>query len=99
MRKLKTISNKTGVRIIKPESDGCYPFSLMLLFDDASKRERVKKRLIEKRVYPAILWDIPKSREKEVLKVSRGVLSIHCDGRYSTHDIMQLKTIIESVLE
>lgn len=89
---------KEGIRIIKPESYGCYPFSLIIVFDDVYERDRVRKKLIERQIYPAVLWRVPSLTESEAIKMSLGMLSIHCDGRYSQEDILQLKNIIESVL-
>lgn len=89
---------KEGVKILRPENYGCYPFSLILVFDDFFDRQRVRKELIEKQVYPAVLWNVPESKNEDVFLISRGMLSIHCDGRYSQDDILQLKSIIESVL-
>ena len=89
---------KEGVKILRAENYGCYPFSLIFVFDDFTERERVRQELIEKQVYPAVLWNLPESMDGDVFRMSRGVLSIHCDGRYSQDDILQLKSIIESVL-
>lgn len=89
---------KDGVHILKPEEGSGYPFSLLLLFDNIEDRDRVRKALIEHHVYPAILWNIPAPTDGEIFHFSRRMLSIHCDGRYSTDDILQLKSIIESVL-
>ena len=89
---------RDGVRVIVPESIGCYPFSLILLFDSQSERDRVRKALIDHQVYPAILWNIPSPRDGEVFKFSTDMISIHCDGRYSAEDIQQLKSIIETIL-
>lgn len=89
---------KDSVRVLYPENPACYPFSLILMFDFIDDRERVRKALIDKQVYPAVLWNIPLPTESEIFKISRGMLSIHCDGRYKAADIQQLKTIIESVI-
>ena len=90
---------KDGVRVILPENMGCYPFSLVLLFVSIDERERVRKELIAHQVYPAVLWSIPHCpADGELFHFSRGMLSIHCDGRYSVDDILQMKSIIESVL-
>jgi hypothetical protein len=89
---------KEGVRVVRPESIGCYPFSLVLLFDSFDERDRVRKELIEHQVYPAVLWNVDAPTDGGIFKFSRGMLSIHCDGRYTKEDILQLKTIIESIL-
>lgn len=91
---------KDGVRVIKPENMGCYPFSLVLLFDSLDERDRVRKELIANQIYPAVLWNIPHCpADSELFLFSRGMLSIHCDGRYNTADIQQMKTIIESIIQ
>lgn len=89
---------KDGVKVIIPEKMGCYPFSLVLLFDNPDERDRVRKALIEHQIYPAVLWNVPAATDGEIFKFSRGMLSIHCDARYTKEDIFQMKTIIESIL-
>ena len=89
---------KDGVRIIAPEGKGGYPLSLVLLFDNGDERDRVRKELIERQVYPAILWNVPSPTDGEVFKFSRGMLSIHCDGRYSAEDIKRLIIILNGIL-
>jgi hypothetical protein len=89
---------KDGVKVLKPEDYGCYPFSLILQFDDINKRDIVRKALIEKCIYPAILWSVPLTGDGERFVFSRTMLSIHCDARYSQEDILTMKSIIESIL-
>lgn len=89
---------KDGVRVLRPENRGCYPFSLILVFTTGEERDRVRKAFIEKQVYPAILWNVPTPTEGEVFKMSNGMLSIHCDGRYTKEEILQMKSIIEEIL-
>lgn len=90
---------KEGVRVISPEDMGCYPFSLVLLFDSLDERDRVRKDLIAHQIYPAILWTIRHCPvDGEVFAFSRGMLSIHCDGRYTKEEILQMRSIIESIL-
>lgn len=89
---------KDGVHILEPDCLDCYPFSIVLLFDTLSERNRVRNALIEHRIYPAILWDVPSTADSDIINVSCSMLSIHCDARYSTEDILQLKLILESLL-
>ena len=89
---------KDGVRVLRPENKGCYPFSLILVFELEDERNRVRKALIERQVYPAILWSVPPSYYGEISKMSGGMLSIHCDARYTKEEILQMKSIIESIL-
>ena len=89
---------KESVRVILPESMGCYPFSLVLLFDSQDESNRVRKELIDRQIYPAVLWNVPSTTQEEVFKFSKGMLSIHCDGRYTEVDIQEMKNIIKSIL-
>lgn len=87
-----------GVKVLSPENMGCYPFSLILVFMTGEERNRVRKELIEKQIYPAILWNIPGPAKGEVCQMSQRMLSIHCDARYMKDDILLMKIIIESIL-
>ena len=87
------------VKVLRPESSQCYPFSLVLVFDSHDKRDKVRQALIENNVYPAILWCIPSPTDGDVFMMSNNILSIHCDARYSEEDIRELKLIIQKVIE
>lgn len=89
---------KGGIQVIQPESVSCYPFSLMLLFNNLNERDRVRKELIAHQIYPAILWNIPTYTSGEVYRLSQCTLSIHCDARYTQDEILTMKSIIESIL-
>lgn len=90
---------KDGVRVLMPEDRGCYPFSLILVFTSVYDRDNVCKALIEKQIYPAILWSLPHCpADGELFQFSNGMLSIHCDARYTKEEILQMKSIIESIL-
>lgn len=97
LRLLKDI-RKDGLRVMCLENTGCYPFSLVLLFDNPDERDRVRKELIEHCIYPAVLWNVPDTDSVAVKSFSRRMLSIHCDARYSANDILQMRQIIESIL-
>lgn len=90
--------DKIGIRVLSPDAHGCYPFSVILLFNSESERNRVKMALIDNQIYPAILWDVPSDSDEKVYSFSRKMLSIHCDGRYTSNEILQMKSIIESIL-
>lgn len=90
--------HKDGVAVLRPENMGCYPFSLVLQFLFQDERDRVRKALIEKQVYPAILWQLLAPTEGELFSFSRNMLSIHCDARYTREEILEMKSIIESIL-
>lgn len=70
---------------------GTVPFSCVLLFDSAERREFVRTKLIEASIYPAILWPLEKPAVQgipaEHTDASRRMLSVHCDMRYSTQNM------------
>ena len=55
--------------------------------------------LIKNSVYPAVLWNLPKSVSIEAMNVSHRLLSVHCDGRYSEDDMEKLAFIINNVYQ
>ena len=81
-------------RILKPENPNCNPFSLTLLFNEEEQRNHYRQTLINKDIYPAILWAIPPQKRSELKHFSRRVLSIHCDARYGIDDMIKLRDII-----
>jgi hypothetical protein len=84
-------------RVLTPADSRSAPFSFALILDSAERRERVRSRLIDANVFPAVLWPL----EQTVLAVgdearglSRRLLTIHCDGRYGAPDIDRVGEIL-----
>lgn len=91
---LQSLVNKDVCKVLKPEDETCTMFSLVLLFENKEIRDKVRKRLIDACVYPAILWAVPDSASGNTRNFSERMLSVHCDGRYSEDDIRQLASIL-----
>ncbi len=85
-------------QIVEPEDDSCNIFSLILLCENRKHRDKIRKELIEKDVYPAILWELGEDVSIEAKDFSSRMISIHCDGRYSEDEVKKLAEIINSVL-
>lgn len=83
-----------GLCILIPEDDFSNPFSLILLFNDSEERNRVRANLINRKIYPAILWNVPSDTNFKVKDFGERMLSIPCDGRYNFEDIEILKNEI-----
>lgn len=96
---LKELVNKERCEVVGPEHESCTMFSMVVLLENKDKRDTLRKRLIEKCVYPAILWNVPKGTSDYSRNFSERMLSIHCDGRYTEDDIRQLAVIINKSLE
>ena len=96
---LKSLMEKGSFEIVEPEDDTCTMFSFVMLFESKKERDALRKKLITKSVYPAILWLVPDYVSAEARCFSEKMLSIHCDGRYQEKDIIQLADIINKSLK
>lgn len=87
---LKEKCDSSNFSALVPESHECFPFSFAIVCKDKLLREALRQLLIKNSVYPAVLWNVPKQCSQKIVDLSNKVLSIHCDGRYSTSDIEEL---------
>jgi len=96
---LQKLIKSDKIKILKPESDMCNPFSLILKFENHSDREKVRENIIKIQcVFPSILWAIPcNTKNKEIYDLGETILSIHCDARYE-NDLEVLGGRIQSAL-
>jgi hypothetical protein len=93
---LRALGPLRNVHVMAPVPEAV-AFALTLVFDTPKARDAVKRALIAARVYPAVLWsldhpmidDIP----KEHVDLARRVLSIHCDQRYVSGDMIRVAEI------
>jgi hypothetical protein len=100
---LSSLVAKVGwARVLEPAVGAGVPFSFVVVVDTAERRERVRLRLIESKVFPAVLWPLETTVlpvGHEARDVSRRVLSIHCDGRYGAEDMHRVGDIFACVGE
>lgn len=69
-------------------SENITPFSIVIKCDSREDRDNLKEYLVQKNIYPAILWSMPElSNFDEACDFSKRMLSIHCDARYGVDDI------------
>lgn len=83
-------------RLLTPADSAGVPFSGVVVVDSAERRERVRPRLVEANVFPAVLWPLERTVlpvGDEARELSRRLLSIHCDGRYGTADMQRVGDI------
>jgi hypothetical protein len=84
------LADRPAFTILQPTSPHSCPFSLVLVLEDSAARNQVREGLIEMGIFPAVLWPLEKpvlELPRESVELSRRVLSIHCDGRYSEPDL------------
>lgn len=96
---LSSLIDKEHCEVINAESESCTMFSLVLLLNSKERRDALRKELIERCVYPAVLWNVPEEASAASKDFSQRMLSIHCDGRYTEDDIRQLANILNQALE
>lgn len=89
----------TKAQILRPDDESCNMFSFAILAPTRELREQWRKGLIERKIYPAVLWNVPEKAHSSVKDISDRILSIHCDGRYSAEDIENMAKLINQVLE
>lgn len=84
------LSEAEAFTVAKPATEDAVPFSCVLVFSDPIERDRVRERLIDARVFPAVLWPLDDATieiSEEDKDLSRRILSLHCDGRYDSTDM------------
>ncbi len=96
---LSRLSSTKGIKVLFPESEELTPFSCIVLFENHSERERVRKELINTSIYPAVLWNVPENVDCEVSSISKRMLSIHCDGRYNESEMQYLINTINKIIQ
>lgn len=87
------LDNLDGVQVFNNYSQDT-PFSVILLFNNKLIRDSIRTYLIDNKVYPAKLWDLPDTNGYESKYFSDRMLSIHCDARYSSEDMKKIADII-----
>jgi len=91
---LKSLLKLTNIEVVKVDKVD-NPFSLVLLFKSKTDRGIFREYLISANIYPAILWVIENvNGNKEIIKFSERMLSIHIDFRYLKKDMIKMSSII-----
>lgn len=92
------LSGVPDLRVLRPEDKDCVPFSVVLVARDPGQRTRIREHLIARQVYPAILWpleDVVAPVPDAAVMLSRRLLSLHCDFRYTREDLDTVAAIVE----
>lgn len=93
--------DRRDLTVLSPAEHNSCPFSVILICKDSEIRDRLRRALIERRVYPAVLWPLEEralSLPHQSIELSRRVLSLHCDGRYGEADMERVaRTVVESL--
>lgn len=96
--KLNKLLASLGVQVLVPENAKCNPFMVVFLFESFTRRNQVRQRMIENKIYPAILWSLPDCVKSDARCVSERILMIHCDGRYDSNACEELCNRLKQIL-
>jgi hypothetical protein len=89
-----------GTRVLAPEP-GATPYTVNLVFDSHELRESIRARLITSKIYPAVLWAMDHAVVEvpsDTHALSRRILSLHCDARYSAADMARVAAVVRDAL-
>ncbi len=92
-----------GVRMLGEPASAQPPLSAMLAFDDPAHRTLVRAAMIERCIYPAILWDLDHTPVRRGIRAedrqrSRTLLSVHCDARYGAADMARVAACVREAM-
>ncbi|HNR13146.1 MAG TPA: hypothetical protein PKM59_07535 [Thermodesulfobacteriota bacterium] len=87
--------------VIEVKDSGSCPFSVIVVCRDNRIRDRLRQKLIEQRIYSAVLWPLESCAvavPEASVALSRCVLSLHCDGRYDKPDMDRVaEAVVKSI--
>lgn len=84
-------------RVLRTSASGTAPFSAALVVDSPERRDAVRARLVDARIYPAALWSLESpvlSPSDDSVDLSRRILSIPCDARYDANDMARIAEVL-----
>lgn len=88
---LASLLREGGVEVLGESTEGRVPFSVVVRFETRAERDAVQARLIDERIYPAVLWNLDApvldGVPAEDRELAGQLLSVHCDGRYGEDDM------------
>lgn len=90
----------SGLRDIAGARIHPHTFGVVLEFDSPERREAVRRSLVARNVYPAVLWDLraPEAPPHQV-DFSRRMLHMHTDARWTEDDMRRVAAIARQVSE
>jgi hypothetical protein len=89
----------SAVRLLRPAT-GATAFGATFEFPTAESRDRARAALTASRIYTAVLWPLegPGTRASpEAIALSKRVMFVHCDGRYTAADMARVAQRLNEV--
>ena len=99
----ESLADCPSLEIPKSSSPSAAPYCLFLILPTEQHRDMLRKELIDRNIYPSILWSLGNSDglspRDEDLHLSRTSLSLHCDGRYSKSHMTRVANNVRDILD
>lgn len=95
------ISTNNDIKVLTDSANvhNNHPFSIVLKFSSQDIRDKFRTLLIQNKIYPAILWSIPFDKYSISQDFSNTMLSIHCDARYDSEEMMIMINRINNIIK
>lgn len=91
------LADLPGARVLKGAPGSC-PFFGVLVFDRAQERDRVRRNLVQARIYPGAHWPMEPPAIEGIpaghVDLSRRILTLHCDARYQPEDMARVASAV-----
>lgn len=87
---VRRLAGTKGLEVLNPAATGDHcPFGVLLRCPDERVRDSLKKHLVERSMYPAVLWpEHPHmANDFQAVALARRVLFLHTDFRYDQDDL------------
>ncbi|MGC4808148.1 hypothetical protein [Micromonospora sp. DT233] len=73
---------------------GAYPLGVVCVADDGDRREEIRRALVARDVYPAVLWELPDSAPAAQREFSHRMLFLPTDHRYDDADLDRVTAVL-----
>jgi hypothetical protein len=94
----KALEGLDEARVVLRDTEGTVPFSLLLTCATPARRTHIRKRMLEAKIYPAVLWPLDQpvvaGIQPEDRDLADRILSVHCDFRYAKQDLDRVANVI-----
>jgi len=92
-----------GLRVLRAEAADAVPLCVPLVFDSARVRDRVRRALLERAVYPTVLWPLERpvleGVSERAVSLGQRILCLPCDWRYGPADLARVAEALAASLE
>jgi hypothetical protein len=97
------LADVPGIEVAAPDDPAsAAPAACILVCPDAALRERLRTELVRECIYPAVLWSLEEPAISGVSaaarEISRRVLALHCDMRYTDDDLERVAAVVRSIV-